>query len=214
MKRLLVTLLGAFLFLCGPNAFAQLSSGDKTPSFGGGFTSFGLGGPDVEIMERHQFPNMIPGFYFGASIDYAFSSVDGLTVEPGAYIAHYGKTFKFGLADDDKSYHANYLRIPLDLKYSFTMDDSAIGLAVYTGPRFNIGVGGNMFSAGKTYPGLKPLDVQWGFGIALTLQDAVVIRGGYDFGITNCIKNNKDLSFEDMIVKRNTLTIGANFLFK
>ena len=41
-----------------------------------------------------------------------------------------------------------------------------------------------------------------------------MIRGGYDIGITNCIKNNKDLSFDDLIIKRNTLTIGANFLFK
>ena len=71
-----------------------------------------------------------------------------------------------------------------------------------------------MFSAGKTYPGLKPFDAQWGFGLAFTLQDAIVIRGGYDIGITNCIKNNKDLSFDDLIIKRNTLTIGANFLFK
>ncbi|MBR3441237.1 MAG: PorT family protein [Bacteroidales bacterium] len=214
MKKLLVTFLGAFLFLCGPNASAQLTSGDGTLSFGGGFTSFGIGGPDADLLERMQFPNMIPGFYFGASIDYAFSAIEGLTVEPGAYIAHYGKAFQFGLAGEPKSYHANYLRVPLDLKYTFTMDDSAIGIAVYTGPRFNIGVGGNMFSAGKTYPGLRPFDAQWGFGLAFTLQDAIVIRGGYDIGITNCIKNNKDLSFDDLIIKRHTLTIGANFLFK
>ncbi|MBP3269386.1 MAG: outer membrane beta-barrel protein [Bacteroidales bacterium] len=213
MKKLFVTLLGALMLLCGPRSFAQLSDIDGTWSFGGGFTTFGLGGTDAELMEKLDFPSMIPGFYFGASLDYAFSSVEGLTVEPGVYIAHYGKAFRFGLGEGNKSYHANYLRVPVDLKYSFSMD-APVGLAVYTGPRINLGVGGNMFSAGKTYPGLKNLGVQWGFGLALTLQDAIVIRGGYDLGISNCIKNNKDLSIDEPIVKRNTVTIGVNFLFK
>lgn len=33
----------------------------------------------------------MPGFYFGVNYDYAFSTIDGLTVEPGLYFMHYSK---------------------------------------------------------------------------------------------------------------------------
>lgn len=33
----------------------------------------------------------MPGFYYGVNYDYAFSTIDGLTVEPGLYFMHYGK---------------------------------------------------------------------------------------------------------------------------
>ncbi len=214
MKKIFITLLGALMLLCGQRVNAQISDIDGTWSFGGGFTGMSVTGSDAELLKTAGFPSMVPGFYFGASIDYAFSAIEGLTVEPGAYIAHYGKSFKFGLADDDKPYHANYLRIPVNLRYAFPMGDSSLGITVFTGPRINIGVGGNMFSAGKTYPGIKPLDAQWGFGLAFTIQDAIVINGGYDLGITNCLKNNKDLGIQDEIARRNSFVVGVNFMFK
>ena len=214
MKKVAIVIVGALMLLSSPKAFSQLSNVDGTWSFGGGFTGFSLGGADAEVVKRMGFESMIPGFYFGASLDYAFSSVDGLTVEPGAYLAHYGKTFKFGLAEDHKAYHANYLTIPINLKYAFPMDDAAFGMAVYTGPRFNIGVGGNMFSTGKTYPGLKPVDAQWGFGLAVSVAEAIVLRGDYAISLTNCLRDNKELNFNDEIIRRNSFFLGVNFLFK
>lgn len=214
MKRLLVALIGTFMLLNVPGAFAQIADIDGRWSFGGGFTGFSLTGIDAEKMERLGFENMIPGFYFGASLDYDFSAIEGLTVEPGVYITHYGKAFQFGLSDSHKSYHANYVHIPLNLKYTIPLYDEALGLAVYTGPRFNLGMGGNMFSPGKTYPGIRPYEAQWGFGIAVAVQDAILIRGGYDLGVTNCVKNNKDLSLEDEVVRRNAFFVGVSFLFK
>ena len=70
-----------------------------------------------------------------------------------------------------------------------------------------------MFSAGKTYPGLMPVDAQWGFGLAVTIQEAVVIRAGYDTGLTNALKDNKDLSYEDVIAHRDTYHVGVSFVF-
>ena len=214
MKKIAVALIGALMLLASPKVSAQLSDVDGTWSFGGGFTGFSLGGADADVVKRLGFENTIPGFYFGAALDYAFSAIEGLTVEPGAYISHYGKTFKFGLADDHKSYHANYLQIPLNLKYAFPTDNSSFGISIYTGPRFNIGVGGNMFSTGKTYPGLKPFDAQWGFGVAFSVAEAIILRGGYDICLTNCLRNNKELGFDNEIVRRNSFNIGVNFLFK
>ena len=118
MKRLLTAALAAALLFLGTSASAQLSVGDGRWSAGGGATFFGIAGSDASVLEKFGFPKSIPGFYFGASLDYAFSTIGGLSVEPGAYIMHYGKPYKFGLGDAKKSYHANYLSVPLHLKYA------------------------------------------------------------------------------------------------
>ena len=212
MKRLFTVVLTAILLFFGSNAFAQLSLGEGRWSAGGGATFFGLAGSDAEVLEKFGFPNSIPGFYFGVNLDYAFSTIDGLSVEPGVYVMHYGKPFKFGLGDDRKSYHANYLSVPIHLKYAIPTGGD-FGLALFTGPRFNVGIGGNMLSSGKTYPGLMPVDAQWGFGIAATIQEAVVIQAGYDTGLTKAIKDNKDLSYADIIAHRDTYHVGVCFVF-
>ena len=213
MKKIIVSLIGACMLLVGTGANAQISASDGIWSFGGGFSGFTLGGMDAEVVKSKGFDHMIPGFYFGVNFDYAFSAVDGLTLEPGINIFHYGKAFRFGQAEDHKSYHANYLQVPVNIKYSIPMD-SAFGMALYAGPRLNIGVGGNMFSAGKTYPGLRPLEAQWGFGVAVAIAQAVALKGEYDVGLTNCLKNNSDLGFDDEIVRRNSFSIGVSFMFK
>ena len=211
MKRLFATVLAALLMTAG--AFAQLSDGDYRFTAGGGFTMFSIAGSDADAVKAWGDINAMPGFYFGGNIDYAFSTIEGLTVEPGAYIMHYGKTFRFGTATEEKSYHANYLRLPLNIKYTFPLETDGFEAAVFTGPRINLGLGGNMFSKGDTYPGLKPLDAQWGIGAAVTIQEAVVIRAGYDIGITKCIKDKSALGFKDVNAHRNTFYFGVGFAF-
>ena len=85
-------------------------------------------------------------------------------------------------------------------------------LSGFTGPRFNLGLGGNMFSRGETYPGLKAHDAQWGFGVAGTYSDAIQLRLGYDFGLTKSIKGVKGADVSPKVF-RNVLTFGIAFLF-
>ena len=208
MKRLFTLILAAMLSLLGTSAFAQMAQGEYRMTAGGGFTMFSLTGSDSErVMDE-----ILPGFYFGADIDYAFSTIEGLSVETGGYIMHYGKAFSFNKAEA-KSYHANYLRIPINLKYEIPMDTDGFALAAYTGPRFNLGLAGNMFSTGVTYMGLMRPDAPWGFGISAIIQDAIVFRAGYDLGITKCIKDNSALGFNDLNVKRNSFCFGVGFAF-
>jgi len=215
MKKVLVTLMGALLLLAGPKTFGQISNIDGVWSFGGGFSMMSLSGEGADKAKGWGF-QPLPGFYFGVILDYPFSSIEGLTLEPGLNIVHYGKSFTFGDSDDkkNKSYHCNYFNIPVNLKFTFPTSDSGFGLAVYTGPRLNLGVGGNSFSTGKTYPSIRPIDAQWGVGVGITIADAVVLRGGYDFGITKCLKDNKDLKYDDEMAYRNSFNIGVSFLFK
>lgn len=213
MKKVLVSVIFAALALfSAPKSFSQITNIDGVWSFGGGYSTFNVsGGDSADKFNALGFQRM-PGFYFGVALDYPFSAIDGLTLEPGVNIVHYGKSFRFGDSDKPKSYHCNFINIPVNLKFSFGAD--GFGVAIFTGPRLNLGIGGNSFSAGRTYPGIRPLDAQWGVGLGVTLADAIVIRGGYDFGLTKCLKNNKDLNLKDEIAYRNTLNIGVSFLFK
>ena len=171
---------------------------------GGGIASFSHKGSDRVLKEN------IPGFYFGASYNLFFSPLEGLSFEPGAYIIHYGKTFTYidGLAE--KAYRANYIHIPLNIKYTYEVGDD-LSLGVFTGPRFNTGLGGNMFSKGETFPALRWMDAQWGLGIALTYAEAVQLRLGYDYGLTRAVRDRG--GNKNQKVHRNSILFGVAFLF-
>jgi len=200
MKRFLTTVLAASLMLLGTNAFAQQWTA------AGGYTMMSFMGQD----KPNSLDTSFPGFYFGVNYDYAFSTIDGLTVEPGVYVMHYGKEYEFVGAS--KSYHANYVRVPINIKYRLPIEGD-FDLSAFTGPRFNMGIGGNMFSKGETYMGLKLGDVQWGLGAQATIQDAIMFRLGYDLGLTKCIKDNATHSFDNAKIYRNTMYVGVGFMF-
>ena len=202
MKKFFTIVLAASMLLLGTNASAQKWTA------GGGYTTFSLGGEDA----KYVMDGSVPGFYFGVNYDYAFSTIDGLTVEPGVYFMHYGQERTMVFTTGAKSYRANYIRIPVNLKYTIPFD-SNFSFSAFTGPRVNLGIGGNLFSKGETYPGLKGLDAQWGIGVSATIVDAVMIRAGYDLGLTKCIKDYKDRGWDDLKVHRNTFYIGVGFAF-
>lgn len=203
MRKLLTIALAATMLFAGVNASAQRWTA------GGGYSMFNLSGSDAKSVMDES----VPGFYFGLNYDYAFSAIEGLTVEPGVYFMHYGKDFKMPFTTESKSYHANYIRVPVNLKYEIPME-SNLCVAFFTGPRFDFGIGGNMFSKGATYPGLKGIDAQWGLGASVVISEAIMLRAGYDFGLTKCIKNNaKEHGWEDIKVYRNTFYFGIGFAF-
>ncbi len=205
MRKLLTIALAATMLLAGTNASAQKWTAS------GGYSSFSLMGSEA----KYIMTGSMPGFHFGVSYDYPFSSIEGLTVEPGIYFSHYGKDRSMAFTESAKEYRANYLSVPVNLKYCLPFD-ADFQLTALTGPRFNMGIGGNMFSKGLTYPGLKRFDAQWGVGLVATIVDAISIRAGYDIGLSKCIKNDSknkpDLS-EDLKVYRNTFHVGIGFLF-
>ncbi len=197
MKKLTFILAAAAVLMLSTPASAQWGAGF-------GFSQFTHSGSDKVLDEA------IPGFYFGIKYDFNFSTLEGLSFEPGVNIVHYGKTYSY-LGFGEKEYRANYLSIPLNIKYTVEAGDD-FTLSGFTGPRFNLGLGGNMFSRGETYPGLKAHDAQWGFGVAGTYSDAIQLRLGYDFGLTKSIKGVKGADVSPKVF-RNVLTFGIAFLF-
>ena len=189
MKKVLILLLSLGLLFVSKEASAQWSAV-------GGFTSFQYGGKDVDKNDKVSYP----GFFFGVVYDYAFSSIEGLTVEPGLTFSHYGKTIT------ETKLRANYLNIPVNLKYSVALaPDLKIG--AFTGPRFNIGLGGNLFKS--DFGGNKLFDAQWGLGVALSYLDAVQLRLSYDYGITKAVH----LGDKTLNIRRDCLNVGVGFMF-
>jgi len=198
MKKFLVAAVAAMM-LFSANAFAQFG-------FGGGFTTLKIGGADKSDYTAITGDYSLPGFYFGVNYDFAFSTVYGLTVEPGVYFEHYGKTID---SFSEKSQHANYFKIPLNIKYKYYIDDT-IAIGAYTGPRFDFGFGSAMKKIDKLGLGIKPFDAQWGIGVFFSYSDAVQLRLGYDWGLSKVIGGDV---YKDKKLRRNGFHIGINFLF-
>ncbi len=196
MKKLAFVLALAASLLIATPASAQTGVGF-------GYTMFNHSGSEKMLEEG------IPGFYFGVCHNFATSPLEGLSFEPGVYLVHYGKTFSYlGYAENE--YRANYLAIPVNIKYTIEAG-SDMTFSCMTGPRFNIGIGGNMFSRGDTYMGLKLTDAQWGIGGALTYSEAIQFRIGYDFGLTKAVKIKGNSA--DPKIFRNVLHVGVAFNF-
>ena len=203
MKIVKILLLSAAL-LCGSIAFAQQSW-----NAGVGYTTTTFRGEDCSsfLIDHH-----LRGFYAGISHEFYFSALAGLTFEPGLRFV-----YQSGRNDADakpKYIKMHYLNMPLDVKYTFNITEGATA-SVFTGPEFNVGIIGNLFQDDMFYT-LKALsdsnarrltrvNLQWGFGAAVTIAEAVQIRVSYVLGMSRLIPEQE--------VHTNTFSIGAGLLF-
>ena len=136
MKKIRIILLAAAL-LSGTASFAQ-----QNWSAGAGYSMTSFNGVDCStFLAKHP----LRGFYVGASHEFYFSALAGLTFEPGLYF-HY----QSGRNDADakpKYIKMHYRSIPMDLKYSFNFATGFMG-SFFTGPAFNVGLIGNLYDKG------------------------------------------------------------------
>ena len=203
MKKFFVILLSAVaLFVCA-NASAQ--STEWRASLGYATTSFSGDDCSTFLKEHH-----LGGVYFGISREYYFSTMAGLTFEPGAYF--YYQSGKSGLTDP-KFIKMTYLSAPFLVKYNFEASPELM-LGLYTGPAINIGTGGNVYSKDKfitntdiSDPGhkLTQMNIQWCFGASAAFSEAVQLRVGYALGATRLIRERD--------VRNNTFNVGITFMF-
>lgn len=204
MKKIKILLLAAAL-LCGQAAFAQQSW-----NAGAGFTMTSFNGSDCStFLNKHS----LKGFYAGISHEFYFSALAGLTFEPG-----FRFVYQSGRNDGEvkpKYIKMHYLSFPLDVKYTFNITEGTTA-AIFTGPVLNVGIAGNLFQNGQfvTNKDLDPVfaqhrltrvNVQWGFGAAFTIAEAVQLRVSYALGISRLIPEQE--------IHSNTLSAGLGLLF-
>lgn len=202
MKKIKILLLTAAL-LGGMSAFAQ-----QNWNVGVGYAMNSFKGTDCSLfLTKHP----VHGFYAGFRHEFYFSALAGLTFEPGFFFY-----YQSGRNDADlkpKYIKMHYLSIPMDIKYTFNITEAAMA-SFFTGPVVNVGLIGNLYEKNQfetsrdvTDP-MHPLtrvNLQWNFGAAVTIAEAVQIRVSYGLGISRLIPEQE--------IHNNTLTIGAGLLF-
>ncbi|MCR4860765.1 MAG: porin family protein [Bacteroidales bacterium] len=203
MKKILTILIAAAALCIGTNASAQSTEFRA----GLGYASVSFNGDDCSsYLKEHS----LSGFYFGIHKEFYFSTMAGLTFEPGVlFYYHSGKS---GYSADPKYIKMTYLSIPLNIKYSFEASPELM-FGLYTGPILNIGTGGNVYSKDKfvTNTSLDPMhkltqmNIQWGFGATAAFSEAVQFRIGYALGMSRLVK--------ECDVHNNTFSVGLAFMF-
>ncbi len=202
MKKIKILLLAVAL-LGGPAVFAQ-----QTWNVGAGFVLNHFNGTDCSpFLAKHS----LKGFYAGVSHEFYFSALAGLTFEPGVRFV-----YQSGRNDADakpKYIKMHYLSFPLDVKYTFNITEGATA-AFFTGPVLNVGLIGNLYDKGVFVTVRDPADathqltrvnLQWGFGVAVTVAEAVQLRVGYALGVSRLVPEQE--------LHNNTFSVGAGLLF-
>ena len=204
MKKILVILLSAAALLTCANASAQSTEWRA----GIGYANVSFNGDDCsDYLKAHS----LSGFYIGINKEFYFSTMAGLTFEPGLYF--YYHSGKSGYTTDPKFMKMSYLAVPLNIKYTFEASPELL-FGLYTGPVLNIGVGGNVYSKEKFVTNtditdpmhkLTQMGIQWDFGVTAAFSEAVQIRLGYALGMSRLVKERD--------VHNNTFNVGIAFMF-
>lgn len=105
----------------------------------------------------------------------------------------------------------NFLEIPINIKYKFTLPvvGSILKPMVYTGPTFAFKLDKNVFDNMKT----KSCQVAWNVGIGVELLNHLQIAGGYNFGMNNVFDKAGIVNAEKIKAKNNYWTVTAAYLF-
>lgn len=202
VKKIKILLLAAAL-LGATSAYAQQ---DWNVSVGYSANAF-RGADCSSFMSTHS----LNGFYAGVRHEFYFSALAGLTFEPGLLFC-----YQSGRNDANvkpKFIKMHYLSVPMDVKYTFSIANGATG-SFFTGPVFNVGLFGNLYENGN-FVTVKDLEdpmhkltrasLQWGFGLAFTVADAVQLRASYALGVSRLIPEQE--------LHANTLSVGLGLLF-
>ena len=202
MKKIKILLLVAAL-LGATSTYAQqdwsVSAGYSTNAFRGADCS--------TFLSTHN----LNGFYAGVRHEFYFSALAGLTFEPG--LLFYYQSGRNDANVKPKYIKMHYLSVPMDVKYTFSIANGATG-AFFTGPVFNVGLFGNLYEKGK-FVTLKDIEdpshqltranLQWGFGLAFTIADAVQLRASYALGVSRLVPEQE--------LHNNTFSVGLGLLF-
>lgn len=187
MKKFLTLMCVAAAMLITVNSNAQSQWG-----FGGGYISGSFTGKDNPDLKS------FPGFYLGIDRNWAFSSLEGLSLDPGVNFVYMSR---------DKI-RLPMIQVPVHIKYSVDLGPDVRG-ALYTGPTFNFGMVSNGFSKDDIYPllRLKRWQAQWGVGAELTFSESIAVKVGYDLGMTRAFA----VDGEDPKIRYNSFHIGVVF---
>ncbi|MDR2037022.1 MAG: PorT family protein [Bacteroidales bacterium] len=185
-------------------AQAQFSFGAKA-----GFNLVNIYGSDVEDVK------MKPAFQAGLVADYSF--IEAFAVQAGVMFAQQGwKVDNYLGGSDDAKINLNYIQIPINAMYKFSLG-SSMKLFAQAGPYLGFGLGG------KVKVGDNDMDIKFGDGDDI---DKLYLDNAFDFGLGvgvglqyNSFQLGVGYNFglldldDDTTMKNGGLAITLTFLF-
>lgn len=157
-------------------------------------------GYTLGLMTEFQVP--IIGLCLDASLMYT-----RMNSESGIYISDAP-----GTLSDETVVGKNFLEIPINIKYKFTLPvvNNIIAPYIYTGPSFAIKLDKNTFD----YIKARTCQVAWNVGVGVELIKHLQVGASYGFGINN-VFNKIDLGVTttEVKAKNNYWTVSAAYLF-
>lgn len=192
MKKLKILLIAvAVIFFTSIPASAQFKWGIQA----------GMVTSDLKFSgENFSSSNRI-GFTGGVTAQYNF--LFGLGVQGSLMYVH-----KSGNVKDSFSYKADYLTLPIHLKYNFSLPaiNKLLRPYVFTGPSFS-------YMISKKITNIKKGDIAWDLGIGADIINRIQLNIGYGFGCMNLVHALGQAQGYNLKIRQNSWTITLGYLF-
>gem|GEM_PF-54186 len=201
-KTVFCVALVAALFLAVP-ANAQFKFG---PKVGMNISTLSLSGNLSDNFKA----NNISSFTGGLMAEFMVPVI-GIGVDASLMYTRKGSELKDITSGISESKHVDYVEIPINLKYKFSLPvvGSILSPFVYAGPSFAFRVGDNFKEQFKE----KSFDTAINVGLGLELFNHLQIAGQYGWGLGSAMEVKNDLPDSVMKGKSRAWTITAAYLF-
>lgn len=213
MKKLLFSLLAAFVLLCATPAQAGIEFGVEA-------------GMNMSKVKLHNFSDNFDsnnryGWYFGPKLN-----ISALGLGGDVALVYNQKRLSISQDDDDYGRTLRSIELPINVRYTLGLGSLA-SIYFATGPQFGWNVGNKKWSAFedgvnsvKTTFKRKNANVSWNIGAGVKLAGHVEVGLGYNFALTKYAKviewTGADVTADadqDYDFKANTFQIQVAYLF-
>ncbi len=155
------------------------------------------------------------GWTAGALVEYTVPII-GINVDAGLMYARMNNSTEVtGLTVDNDLYGKNFLEIPINLKYKFTipMVASIIKPYLFTGPNIAFRLDKSITDDINDIKS-RTCQVAWNIGLGVELIRHLQVAASYGFGINNIVSKATDKVTPTQIkAKNNYWTVSAAWLF-
>ncbi len=201
-KSIFCVALVAAMFLAIP-ANAQFKFG---PKVGMNISTLSLGG---DLSKTFKSEN-ITSFTGGLMAEFMVPVI-GVGLDASVMYTRKGSTLKEVTTGASKNQHTDYVEIPINLKYKFSLPvvGSVLAPFVYAGPSFGFKVGDNFEDQYKD----KSFETAINVGIGVELFNHLQIAGQYGWGLGKTMELDSNVLNTALNGKSRAWTITAAYLF-
>ncbi|WP_272960698.1 porin family protein [Barnesiella viscericola] len=201
-KTIFCVALVATLFLAIP-ANAQFKFG---PKVGMNISSLSLGG---DLSDNFKSSN-VTSFTGGLMAEFMVPVI-GVGVDASVMYTRKGSDLKNLVDNSTEKQHTDYVEIPINLKYKFSLPvvGSVLAPFIYAGPSFAFRVGDNFAEQYKA----KSFETAINVGVGVELFNHLQIAGQYGWGLGKTMEVESNVLNSALNGKSRAWTVTAAYLF-